>query len=48
MKKKRYLVISLVLILALGLPIVTTALGDDKTDGDIGFKNTMDTVSEFI
>ncbi|MDU1411284.1 MAG: hypothetical protein E6929_00605 [Clostridium sp.] len=48
MKKKRYLVISLVLILALGLPIVTTALGDDKTDGDIGFNNTMDTVSEFI
>ena len=48
MKKKRYLVISLVLILALGLQIVTTALGDDKTDGDIGFNNTMDTVSEFI
>lgn len=48
MKKKRYLVISLVLILALGLPIVTTALGDDKTDGDIGFNNTMDIVSEFI
>ena len=30
MKKSRYLAISLVLILALGLPIVTTALGDDK------------------
>lgn len=45
MKKKRCLAILFVAILALGLPIVTTAIGDDKTDGDIGF-NTNQTVIE--
>ena len=40
------LAILLIAILALGLPIVTTALGDDKTDGDIGVNNINQTVIE--
>lgn len=48
MKKKRYLAILLVAILALGLPIVTQKAYDDKTDGDIGFNNINQTVIELL